>query len=69
MEKNLGQFDRIIRVVVGVALIVISLTLLSGILKFVLLVLGIIFLITSAIGSCCLYKPLGINTKGKNKEE
>jgi hypothetical protein len=61
--KNMGNVDRIIRVVLGVALIVVLVVVQSG-WRFVGL-LGIVLLATSAIGVCPLYMPFGIKTNKK----
>lgn len=57
MVCNVGKTDKVIRVVVGVALIVWAIT--SG---NILGYIGIILVITSIIGFCPLYTLLGINT-------
>lgn len=57
MVCNVGKIDKVIRVVVGVALIVWAIT--SG---NILGYIGIILVITSIIGFCPLYTLLGINT-------
>jgi len=61
-EVNEGVLDRIIRGIIGVALIIISILLLEGTLKIVLIVIGVIVLVTGLSGFCGLYKILGINT-------
>ncbi len=63
MKNNMGNTDRIIRVLIAavIAILFISNTI-TGVLAYVLLVVGIIFLLTSLVGSCPLYSFLGINT-------
>jgi mannose/fructose/N-acetylgalactosamine-specific phosphotransferase system component IID len=61
-EVNEGVLDRIIRGIVGVALIIISILLLESTLKIVIIVIGVIVLVTGLSGFCGLYKILGINT-------
>lgn len=69
MTKNMGQIDRIIRAIVAVVFIVLFLTkVATGTLGIVLLILGIVFLLTSAVSFCPLYKPLGIKTTCEKKE-
>ncbi|MBN2768006.1 MAG: DUF2892 domain-containing protein [Campylobacterales bacterium] len=58
MECNIGKIDRIIRVVIGVALIILAF-LLSNVLVGIV---GVIVLATGIIKFCLLYKLLGINT-------
>jgi hypothetical protein len=61
MKRNVGKIDRIIRAVVGIALIVVG-AVLGGWVLILGLVLGVIFLITAAIGFCPLYVPFKIST-------
>lgn len=66
MKKNMGNIDRIIRVVV--ALIVgylIFTNAITGVLAIILGVLAVVFVATSFMGSCPLYIPLNIDTRGK----
>lgn len=70
MTKNMGQIDRIIRTVVAVVFIVLFFTkVVSGTLGIILLVLGAVFLITSAISFCPLYLPLGLKTTCEKKDK
>ncbi|HQV68973.1 MAG: DUF2892 domain-containing protein [Anaerolineae bacterium] len=66
MKKNMGTIDRVVRVVV--ALVVGYLILsgsITGALAIILGVLAVVFLATSAMGSCPLYIPLNLDTRGK----
>ncbi|VBB45806.1 conserved hypothetical protein [uncultured Paludibacter sp.] len=70
MTKNMGQTDRIIRTIVAVVLIILFFTkVVTGTLGIILLILAIVFLITSVISFCPLYKPFGIKTTCEKKEE
>ena len=63
MKKNMGAVDRVVRTVI--ALVIVALLfkgVISGVLGIVLGVLAVVFLATSAIGSCPLYVPLKIST-------
>jgi hypothetical protein len=60
LTKNMGATDRGIRAVVGVVLLVLFFRLESGV-RYVGL-LGIVMLLTAAVGYCPLYKPFGIRT-------
>ncbi|WP_295673325.1 DUF2892 domain-containing protein [uncultured Mucilaginibacter sp.] len=64
MKKNMGSADRILRILVALAIIAIYFTTdwLSGTLAIILLVLSGIFILTSFISFCPLYLPFGINT-------
>ncbi|TAN47515.1 MAG: DUF2892 domain-containing protein [Rhodospirillales bacterium] len=58
MSKNVGGIDRILRIVVGLALIGASLAGLIGVWGWI----GIVPLATGAIGWCPAYLPFGIKT-------
>ena len=64
-EKNVGQVDRIVRLVAGVVLAVAGYAYLSAPLNYVAYLLAVIMLFTGAMGTCTLYSLLGINTGGK----
>jgi hypothetical protein len=67
MKKNMGNIDRVIRVLI--ALVVIALyfaNVISGTVALVLLVLSAVFILTSVISFCPLYTLFGINTCKKN---
>ena len=59
MKKNENGIDRVIRIVLGIALLVTAF--LSGI--WWLWPIGVIFLITGAIGWCGIYTIFGWSTK------
>ena len=64
MTKNMGTVDRAIRTLVAIGVGVLYLTgQISGTLAIVLGIFAIVFLLTSFIGSCPLYIPLGISTR------
>lgn len=66
MKKNMGNADKIIRMLV--ALVVIGLYAagkISGTTAIVLLVFAGIFILTSFMSFCPLYLPFGISTKKK----
>ena len=63
MKTNESSPDRVIRVIAGIALLVLFFTnVISGTLGIVLAVIGGILLITGAIGFCPLYALLKIRT-------
>ena len=63
MKANMGSADRIGRVLLAVVFAVLYFTgTITGTIGIVLLVLGAVFLLTSAIGFCPLYAPFGIST-------
>ncbi len=65
----MGNFDRVFRVLIAVAVAILYFTgVLSGTLAIILLVLSGIFILTSLVGVCPLYMPFGIKTFRKNNE-
>ena len=58
MSKNVGGIDRILRIVVGLALIGLTLTGIIGMWGWI----GVVPLATAAIGWCPAYLPFGIKT-------
>ena len=65
MKVNEGPVDRIIRVVLVVALLGVGVFVVKGTLGIVLDVLGLIALVTGIVGFCLLYKLLGNFTTAK----
>ncbi len=62
----MGIIDRIIRVLIAVAVLVLYLThQISGLAAIILGIIAVIFVATSLIGFCPLYYPFGISTKKK----
>lgn len=67
MKKNMGMADRIIRILVAVAIAILYFThQISGTLAIILLAVAGIFIITSFISICPLYLPFGIRTNKKS---
>ncbi|HNP48558.1 MAG TPA: DUF2892 domain-containing protein [Bacteroidia bacterium] len=67
MKKNMGNADRAIRVII--ALIIAGLyaaNVITGTLGIVLIVLAVVFLLTSFVSFCPLYTIFGLST-GKKK--
>lgn len=59
----MGNTDRIIRVLAAAVIAVLFVNnTVTGVLAYVLLGVGAIFLLTSLVGSCPLYTLFGINT-------
>jgi hypothetical protein len=68
MKKNMGSADKIIRLIIAVAIAILYFThILTGTLGIILLVLAGIFVLTSLVNFCPLYAPFKINTRKKNK--
>jgi hypothetical protein len=62
MQINVGLWDRVIRIIVGIALIAVGIWLLFDWWRWVLIVVGAIIAGTGLVGWCCLYSVFGINT-------
>jgi hypothetical protein len=68
MKKNMGNIDKIIRILVAIVIAVLFFTnVISGTLGLVLLVLAGVFVLTSVMSFCPLYTLVGINTCTKDK--
>ena len=66
MKINKSGLDRIIRVIAGIALLVLYFThVVSGGLGIVLIVVGAVLLITGVVGFCPLYAIMKIQTNKK----
>ena len=66
MKVNESGMDRVLRVVVGIALILLYLFgVVGGTLGIVLIIVGAIALITGLVGFCPLYSLLKIQTSKK----
>ncbi|NLD01359.1 MAG: DUF2892 domain-containing protein [Gammaproteobacteria bacterium] len=61
MKSNMGTIDRALRVIVGLVLIVLTLTGNIGVWGW----LGVVPVLTGSFGICPLYSILGINTACK----
>jgi len=66
MKQNMGLEDRVIRLVAAIAVgVLYGLGYISGVLAIVLGVVAIAFFVTSLVGWCPLYLPLGLSTLRK----
>jgi hypothetical protein len=63
MNANVGTIDRMIRIVVGVALIVLAAKGAVGVWGYI----GVVPLLTGLFRFCPAYTLLGLNTCGSNK--
>jgi hypothetical protein len=63
MKKNLGNLDRVLRLLFGVIVAILYFTnILTGIIGLVLVIAGGILFATALIGFCPLYAILGLNS-------
>lgn len=58
MKSNVGSIDRILRIVLGLALIALTLTGTIGVWGWI----GVVLVVTAAAGFCPLYAMLGLRT-------
>jgi hypothetical protein len=70
-KQNMGQLDRTLRFIVGVALIPIGLFALSGwqgnLIGILVVAFALVPLVTSLTGFCPGYIPFGISTLGREQ--
>jgi len=63
MKKNMGVADKVARLLVAIVVAILYLAnVISGTLAIVLLVIAVVFVLTSLVSFCPLYTLLGINT-------
>lgn len=63
MRKNMGNADRIVRVIIAAIIAILYFTnVITGTVGIILLVLAGIFVLTSLVSFCPLYAPFGIKT-------
>ncbi|MFA4909788.1 MAG: DUF2892 domain-containing protein [Desulfobacteria bacterium] len=64
MKKNMGMVDRVVRLVLAIAVLTLYLTgVISGLVALILGVFALIFVVTSLIGSCPLYSLFKFSTR------
>ena len=67
MKANMGSVDKMLRIIAAIVIGILYFTnVITGTLGLILLIVGIIFLLTSLVSFCPLYLPLGYEYK---KEE
>ncbi|SFF76644.1 YgaP family membrane protein [Sunxiuqinia elliptica] len=70
MKKNMGIADRLIRLIVAAIIAVLYFTdIVTGTFGIILLILAVIFLLTSMLGHCPLYCPLKMKTTPPETKE
>ena len=63
MKNNMGTIDKVIRVLIALVFAALYFTgTVTGVLGYILLALGGIFILTSVISFCPLYLPFGLST-------
>lgn len=65
-EKNVGMADRVVRIIIGIILIAVFLmNMVPAPWSYLVLLIGLIALVTGAVGTCALYSLLGMSTLKK----
>ncbi len=68
MKKNMGTIDRIIRTLLAIIVALLYFTgNISGFAAIILGLFAIVFLLTSLVGYCPLYKPFNFSTRKKTE--
>lgn len=68
MKKNMGKYDRVIRIIIALVITGLYFTgTIEGVLAYVLLALGGIFLLTSFVSFCPIYRLVGLSTSSKEE--
>ena len=70
MKMNMGMFDRLIRLMLAVGVVVLYLSgMITGIQALVLGILAAILMLTCFTGFCPLYIPFNFSTRKKPSEQ
>ena len=70
MKKNMGTADRTVRILVALVIGFLYFSgRIGGTLGIVLLIVAVMFLLTSLVGTCPAYFPLKFTTHGKGDTE
>lgn len=68
MKKNMGVVDKTIRVIIAAAIALLYyFGVISGVLAIIMMVIALMFIVTSFISFCPMYPLLGINTRKKEE--
>jgi K+-transporting ATPase A subunit len=69
MKTNMGKTDKIIRILLAIVLGILYFTgITEGVVGIILILLALVFLLTSFVGFCPLYLPFHINTKERENK-
>ncbi|MFA6945549.1 MAG: DUF2892 domain-containing protein [Pedobacter sp.] len=69
MKANMGNTDKVIRILAAIIIGVLYFTqVISGTLAIILLVVAAVFILTSFLSFCPLYLPFGLSTAPKEKK-
>ena len=69
MKKNMGTIDVVIRILIALLFIILyAANIVTGVIGIILIILAVVFILTSIFRFCPLYIPFNINT-GKKEEK
>ncbi len=64
LQQNVGSLDRIIRIVLGIALLALALTqVFTGALSIIAIILGVVLIVTAVFSFCPLYAAFRMSTR------
>ena len=64
MKKNMGNFDRILRITIAIILVALNAKgLISGGVAVVAIIISVVFFLTGLFGFCPVYELLGKNSR------
>jgi hypothetical protein len=64
MKRNMGMVDRVVRLILAGAVLVLYLTeIITGTVAIILGALAVVWVVTSLLGFCPLYLPFKISTR------
>lgn len=66
MKANEGTIDRVVRLVLGVALLAVALVALGGLAAILVGLVAFILVLTGAVGYCPLYAVAHVRTNGRD---
>jgi hypothetical protein len=70
MRKNMGNLDRGVRLVAAAVVAILYFTdVIGGVLAIVLMVLALVFILTSLVSYCPLYTPFGWSTFKRREQQ
>lgn len=70
MKPNMGQIDRLIRTVIAATFILLYVKgIIAGTAGIILIVVAVVFLLTSMVSVCPLYSAFGISTRKKRLDK
>ncbi len=70
MKANMGTADKIIRILLAIAVVILYYTdQISGTAAIILLIVAGIFILTSIVGFCPIYRVFGISSNKKESKK